>query len=626
MANKIDDLELWTWVQADIESCDLHFTESIEPRAIERLRRYLGDKNYYKERWPRLSERSSFVMTDVMDTILWIMPSLMRVFFGGNDVVSIEGRTPDDDPSAMRELVNWQVQRKNSGFMSFYRWFMGAMIFGFGPMKARWERKEKDVEETVPMTADQFLAFEAKAEGVKLLRAEEQQDGTWQVTIKRRKVVENYPIIEPVPISEFGFLPESFDMKSMPACYHKRLMSRSDIMEAVKKKEFKKPSDEALAAARYQHQQDQELDSYLKDFDELTGRDGAAGYDPSRELYWVHEVYGRYDLDGDGISEPMIVSVVGTEIVQKQENPLGRPPIAVISPYPDLYQLDGMSVDDMIGEIQDVKTLLVRQVIVNIANNNDRGAFVDEDAVNPDDLAENRKYKRFRNKDGRRAPDIIQYEPESPTSPMVMPFMDWIEGVKENRTGVTKYNQGLDSKSLNKTATGITAIMGAANQRIEMVARMFAETGVVDLFRLLVEMNAMFVDQEQVVRLTQGKYLQIRPDDLKGEFDLDIAAGIGAGQRQEATQNMMLLLSQIYPAMQAMGVPPTPENVHEAAKVLVEQMGYKDAMRFIPDLQALMQQQQMMAAMMPGMVPGAPGQPGPQPPAGDPQPMPGGQP
>jgi len=224
-------------------------------------------------------------------------------------------------------------------------------------------------------------------------------------------------------------------------------------------------------------------------------------------------------------------------------------------------------------------------------------AVVDEDKLNPDDLAERKQYIRASRLNGAPVSSAIQFMPEAPLSSAVFPLLQQIDQMKENRTGVTRYNQGNDSKDLNKTATGITAIMSAANQRIEMIARMFSETGVVDLFRLLVEMNQRYIDNEQVVRLTNGKQLTIRPDDLKGEFDLDVAAGVGAGQRQEATQNMMMLLGQIYPALKNLGVESTPGKVLEAAKTLVSQMGYKDTAKYIPtpeELQASMQQQAMM--------------------------------
>jgi len=166
---------------------------------------------------------------------------------------------------------------------------------------------------------------------------------------------------------------------------------------------------------------------------------------------------------------------------------------------------------------------------------------------------------------------------------------------------------------LNKTATGITAIMGAANQRIEMVARMFAETGVIDLFEMMVEMNLRYIDNEQVVRLA-GKEMRVLPDDLDGHYDLDVAAGVGAGQRQEATQNMMLLLSQIYPAVNnllgAQGIMITPDKVASALTTLVEQMGYKDASKYAITTEEIQAMAQQMAMMQAGQVPGGmPGEP-----------------
>jgi hypothetical protein len=163
---------------------------------------------------------------------------------------------------------------------------------------------------------------------------------------------------------------------------------------------------------------------------------------------------------------------------------------------------------------------------------------------------------------------------------------------------------------------------------------MFAETGVVDLFQVLVEMNTRYVDQEVVVRLTEGKELQIDPESLSGEYDLDVAAGVGAGQRTEAVQNMMLLIGQIYPALAQLGVQVTPDKIAEAATILVNQMGYRDASKLVPEpeeIRAILEQQAAaQAAMMQagGGVPGQPQQPQqpgqPEQPPAPPQPPEGG--
>jgi hypothetical protein len=608
--------KITSWVLADIEAARLHYEENVLPAALKRLQRFYADKDYYSTLFPQLSKRCGFTMSDVSDTIYWMMPSLMRVFFGSQDPISIEGRTAEDDPEAMKALCNWQLQRKNKGFLKFYRWFLDALQIGHGVMKIRWDRQTEETEDQTIMTPEQFIAWNPEAEGVELVKVEEQPDGNYLVTVKFEKTIKNQPDICNVPVSEFRWVPgNAHEVCRLPFACHKRIMTRSEIEEQVEAGVFESLSDSDYSAARYTPTTGDELDAFYRNERDSESNEGAAGLDESRSQYEVYECYAQYDINDDKISEHVIVTVIGEKIVRLEENELKRPHFAVISPYPDQYQITGMTVDDFIGDIQDAKTALMRQIILNIANNNDRQMAVNTDGlVDPKDLTENRKFIRFKITDGtRRIQDMLQWAPEEPMSSMAMGFMEYMDQLKENRTGITRYNQGLDSKSLNKTASGMQMIMGAANQRIEMVARMFAETGVIDLFEMMVEMNLRYIDNEQVVRLA-GKEMRVMPDDLDGHYDLDVAAGVGAGQRQEATQNMMLLLSQIYPAVNnllgAQGIMITPDKVASALTTLVEQMGYKDASKYAITTEEIQAMAQQMAMMQAGQVPGGmPGEP-----------------
>lgn len=619
-------------VRADIDAAKLNYEENVLPAAWKRLQRFYCDQDYYKQLFPNLSKRCSFVMSDVADTIYWILPSLMRVFFGSTDPISIDGRTADDNPEPMKMLCNWQLQRKNKGFLIFYRWFLDALQLGHGVVKILWRKIIEDVEETDVMTPEQFVAFDPDAEGVKFIRAEVQPDGSYLVYVKLNKIVQNQPVICNVPVSEFWWLAGgAHNLREYPFVCHRRRMTRSEIEQQIEAGVYDRIDDSDFDASRYQEcATDDELSEFYK---QNTGseseQEGASGLDKSRNLHWVSECYGQYDINDDNISEYVIVTVIGDKIVRLEENELKRPHFAVVSPYPDQYQLTGLTIDDMIGDIQDAKTALIRQIITNVANNNDRKAVVDVSAmIDEKELTENTKYLRVRLDSNRRAADVISYFPDEPLSPLVMHFMEYLDQVKENRTGVTRYNQGLDSKSLNKTATGITAIMGAANQRIEMIARMFSETGVIDLFDLLVEMNGRYLDTPQLVRLTgQRDPVLVKPDDIDGHFDLDVAAGVGAGQRQEAVQNMMLLLATVYPAvnklLQSQGLQITPDKVANALKTLVEQMGYKDSTKYAMTDEELVEMAQAVLQATgitgnTGLPPGAGGQP--------PTPAAGGQP
>jgi len=591
-------------VDADIESARLYYEENIQPRALERLQRFYCDKDYYAKKFPGTAKRGmNFTMSDVADTIYWILPSLMRVFFGSQDPISMEGRTPEDDPEAMKQLCNWQLQKKNKGFRRFYNWFLDALQLSYGVIKVLWERETEEGEESVMMTPEQFMAFDPGAEGVEFIKAEEQPDGSYRVTVKVEKITKNQPTLYNVPISEFWYLPGfGSDVKDLPFVTHRRKMTRSEIETLVKEKTYEPVSDEDYAAARVIPDDIYDLEDQLESIKNYsTVHEGASSnnLDKSRQVYWVYECFGKYDFDGDNISECWIVTKIGSKIVRLEKNPLKRPPFCVVAPYPDQYEISGLTIDDMIGEIQDIKTAVMRQVLLNVANNNDRQVLIDPEGLNMDDVINNRKYIRRKLGQGQKMSDAFQYMPESPLASAAMTLLEIMEQTKENRTGITKYNQGLDSKSLNKTATGVTAIMGAANQRIEMIARMLAETGVIDLFEMMVELNLRYIDNKQVIRLTNGQSLQIDPEDLEGHYDLDVAAGVGAGQRQEAVQNMMLLLSKIYPAIngliQTQGLPGVaPEKIAAAATTLVQQMGYKDASKYAPTIDEIQAQLQQM--------------------------------
>ncbi|MGL6014467.1 MAG: portal protein, partial [Selenomonadaceae bacterium] len=157
-------------------------------------------------------------------------------------------------------------------------------------------------------------------------------------------------------------------------------------------------------------------------------------------------------------------------------------------------------------------------------------------------------------------------------------MLEYLDQQIENRTGLTKYNQGTDSNSLNKTATGINIITQQANQRLELIARIFAETGMSDLFKFLIKLNQMFIDEETVIRLTNGP-MTIAPDDLTGEFDLIVNAGMGSGAKQVNLQNLQMLQGIITQLAQV-GMA-GPEQFYNCAKRTIEEIGYKNVDDFV---------------------------------------------
>jgi hypothetical protein len=199
-----------------------------------------------------------------------------------------------------------------------------------------------------------------------------------------------------------------------------------------------------------------------------------------------------------------------------------------------------------------------------------------------------------------RAGGIVRMEAPGMVTPLItnditagaMTLMEWLETVRENRTGVTRYNQGLDAQSLNKTATGITRIMAAAQARLRLIARVFAETGVKRLFKLILKIITTYQDKERVIRL-RNQWVSMDPRTWNPDMDVTVAVGLGVTDKEQLAAHLTNIL-QTQMAMLQAGIPVvTPENIYNTLTKLTEAVGFKEAGQFFTDPQQLMQLQAM---------------------------------
>ena len=95
-------------------------------------------------------------------------------------------------------------------------------------------------------------------------------------------------------------------------------------------------------------------------------------------------------------------------------------------------------------------------------------------------------------------------------SQQAFPLLEYLDTVRESRTGVTRYNQGLDADALNKTATGVNALMSQSQMRMELIARVFSETGVKDLFKRIFELTCKYQDKERIVVELNNQFVPVR--------------------------------------------------------------------------------------------------------------------
>lgn len=582
------DKALLSLVKADIAEAEAYQQSIIQPTVRERYNIYYADKEYYANKFPILSKTSSLVSTDVADTIEWALPSLMKVFTGSDEVITVAGVTEEDDQNAevMQDLLVYQLQRQNKFFPLLYNWMKDALITGLGIIKCYWERTEGWTPETAKLNADALKLLTQT--GVEITNVEGPDlMGDFTVTWNSPYYIKNSPKLENILVSEFLYSPDAKNLEDANFVAHRKKVTMSHLRQKEKEGIYANVDMVHPDNGPTTWVMDQVEDAIGDHYTPLHNNQ----QDKAREEVTIYECYTKIDFNNDGILEDMIITIAGDVILRAEPNYMGRHPFFAISPTKDPHRIwVKRSYAELIGELQDMKVALTRQIVQNIALTNDPKMILAEDSINISDYIEGRKV--IRKKPGANMGDVAMSMPVNQLSPQTFQFLEWLEGQKENRTGITRYNQGLDANSLNKTATGISAILGQSAQRLELVARMFAETGISELFRFMVSLNQKFVDQDTVVRLT-NKQLRISPDDLNGNFDLVVNAGISISTKESTIMTLQTMLTALMQT-QAAGIPiVTPQNIYNLFKKWIESAGFKNYNDYVTD-PAVVQQRAIM--------------------------------
>jgi len=582
-------------VKADIKRANDFFTEKCEPVLRTRHQVFEADVKYYKRKFELASKQSEFVSYDFWSMVQWAIPAVMNSFFGGGDAIAIVGRNQEDVPRAeiMKALIEFQVMTQNHGFIRLWDWFSDAFQYGLGALKVYWKRDEEWDSERIE-TLDQMGLAQLLNDPWCRVSDVQGPDffGNFAVSYSVGRLKENRPVIEPVRVTDLRWSPEARSLdeanfvaqRKIVTADHLRRQSVAGIYdpEAVENVIRNKP-DRVI------------WNAFETELNDETDRRRDSEEDPARAQFELYECYVKLDIDGDGMLDEAIVTVVDDEVLRIDENPWGRVPIFTLSPIRDPFRvLAGKSFAEIVGEIQDIKTVLTRQIVTNTVMANNPRFFVNETAVDLNDLFEGEQNVRVRGQDMGRA--ILPF-PQPSIAPWTMNFIELLEGAMEQYTGRTRYNQGTDGKSLNKTATGISLLQQASEQRIDYIVRAFAETGVGEMMRFLVELNQRYIDQAQVIRL-ENSPLQITPDDLKGEFDIDVNTEAGVGKKKQTIQNLQFYLTAIAPTGMQIGAV-TPGEWAKAASKLLQESGIRDPQNYVLDPEVAKQQfYQAMAQQM----------------------------
>ena len=584
--NVMDDDELQGIVSSELEDARDYIDNTVSPVRASATKYYRGEPFGNEE-----EGRSQVVSMDVRDTVQAIMPSLMRIFHGSDRTVEYVPQSAEDVASAKQatEYANYVINRDNNGFLHMHAAFKDALIRKVGVLKCYWDDQTKF--ETHDFTglddnALNALMMEPSAE-IEIVASEPlgepmMDEMTGQMVmppmVHSARVTYIHPDgrvrLEAVPPEEFLISREAKSIEESDYVAHRRILTVSELVAMgydYDEVESLSSSHEDMTTNVERLTRNAQLDN------ELNERN-----DPAMRKVLYVENYIKVDYDGDGIAELRKVCTAGDANKILMNEPCAMVPFASFCPDPEAHDFFGMSIADTVADIQRIKSNIMRNTLDSLAMSIHPRMAVTEGMVNIEDAM------------STEVGSVIRQRQAGGVQMLAMPFvgreafpvLQYMDELKEARTGISKASAGLDAGALqSSTAAAVNATVSAAQQHIEMIARIFAETGMKQLYKIVLHLLTTHQDQPRVVRLT-NEFVPIDPRAWNANMDVSINIALGKGSDTER----MVMLKQIgdmqKEAITQMGpINPLTDMVKlsNTLKAMTELAGFKDASQFWSD-------------------------------------------
>lgn len=578
---EMDPLELQAIVRAEIEDARTFIDSEISPlRALA--------SNYYNARpfGDEQDGRSKVISQDVRDTVMGILPSLCEIFFGSENAVEFNARRPGGEEYAEQatDWVNFLVTIENKGFIEFYKWFKDALIRKIGIVKGFAEEIEDVCAETYSGLDEESVHMVLSQEGI--TRQKITPDASYSdfnqpgAALYSVNITRKYPCkkirFECIPPEEFLISRRARSVEDATFTCHRTEKHASDLIAMG-------ISPEDVAEASSGSSLDMNLERISRQpWITTFGQDLN---NPSMRLISYHEAYIRVDYDGDGIAELRRVCLLGDGYRVISNDPIDGHPFVDLCPDPEPHVVFGNSVADLVMDIQRIKSQVWRMMLDSLAQSITPRTAIVEGQVNLDDVLNNEVGGIVR----MRAPGMVQPLETPFVGQQALPILQTLDDMRESRTGLTKASQGLNADALQSTTqAAVAATVEAAQQRIKIIARIFAETGVKRLFKLLLRLTVTHQDKAKVVRL-RNKWVNVDPREWDADMDVTPNVALGSGTKEDRMNALVGIKTAQETILQTLG-PSNPivslGQYSNTLRKITELAGFKNSSQFFADLPA----------------------------------------
>ena len=574
---KLTKTKLLAQISQEIQSSLGFYSSDLSTQRKEALKYYLGEPLGNE-----VEGRSSVVSQDILEVVEAMLPSLMRMFTQSDKMVNFDPQQAEDVPYAeqITDYCNFIFNRDNNGFEILHSMFKTALLQKNGFCKVYWKKSKKQKKESYKhLDETQYQALLIDDE-IELLSVEEisEVDGIFYDVELRRTEEYGRCQIDPVPPEEILVSARAKNLKDCNFIAHRVAKTVSELIDMG----FNKKDVENLPSSEEQIYNTEAI--VRRSYDDPSMDLEISNIDSSQRVVQITECYMKVDMDGDGIAELRKIIVGGSGynnyiILENEE--INKLPFAMCVAIPMPFRFFGLSMYDLLADVQMMSTTIMRNTLDNMYFQNNARTVVVDGQANLDDLLTS------------RAGGIVRVKSPNAVTPLQTPnflndglsMMQKIDELKEKRSGVPNQLMGLNPDTINKshtTAQSVNQMMNSSTQRIELIARSFAD-GVRDIFENILAVVCEYQDQERIVKL-RGEFIPMNPRQWTDHYDCTTQVGLGTGnqdQRLEVLQQVLNVQEKLI-NMGGMGMV-TPQTIYNTLENYLQNSGYKDASQFFND-------------------------------------------
>lgn len=536
---------------------------------------------------------STIVSSDIQDTVEWILPALLKTFASTDKAVAFEPTRASDVKGAEQatDAVNYVFNKQNSGFLVLYTALKDMLTVR--NCAVMWRKEDQEVVSTTPFkdATPEMLAMLTEHSG-EIMESNEapmmgpqgpviDKDGKPVMSYSGRiKQTEKKTIIKVEAFSpEDLLIDRDWTSPLLAECPYVGRMMRVTLSDLTQMG-FKAEAEDLRASdgSDYNASASFRLNKVNQTSSGINTREEDSD-DEAMAEGWLRIEFVLVDADGDGIAERHCVYRLKNKILKDEI--VSHVPIATCSPVLNTHRWDGMSIGDMVGDLQKMHTELLRQTFNSsyLANNPRTKVLTDANwspLANIDDLLDSRPGGVIR----MRQLDAVTEQITPFVAGATMPLLEYIQTMRENRTGVSRTSQGMNPDSLNNTATGRQIDQSSAQQRIELIARIAAEILLKPIFAGILKLLTDGGMEKLCFRL-RDEFVEMDPNEWRDQYDMTINVGLGTGDKMTQA-GALNNIYQMQSAGMGMGLADTSKLYHTMSK-LIENAGYKDVQNFLID-------------------------------------------